>query len=255
MFEATFQSATFLKRILDAIKELVGEVNLLCTEDGIDLQAMDTSHVSLINLTILPDACTTYTCTQPVTLGINLVTFYKIVRCADADDSIRLSLDSKDSAKMLIRTESLNGKKVSEFVMNLMDIDSEHLEIPGAEYNCSIKIPSTELTRLVKDLQTFGDTCSFAVKDEQLTLEVKGDLSSAAMIVKNDKTSKLVTEIECGAPTTLLLALKYISTFTKAQSLSEYVTIYMSEGIPVNLIYDMGDRGSLGYYLAPKMDE
>lgn len=39
-----------------------------------------------------------------------------------------------------------------------MDIDSEHLGIPEAEYDATVKLPAAEFQRIVKDLSTIGDT-------------------------------------------------------------------------------------------------
>ena len=41
----------------------------------------------------------------------------------------------------------------------------------------------------------------------------------------------------------------------KAQGLNEQVTLFLSAGTPIHIVYDMGDRGSLGFHLAPKMEE
>ena len=42
-----------------------------------------------------------------------------------------------------------------------MDIDSEHLGIPEAEYQAIVRMPSAEFARICKDLSSIGDTGSF----------------------------------------------------------------------------------------------
>lgn len=42
--------------------------------------------------------------------------------------------------------------------MKLMDIDSEHLGIPDAEYQAIVRMPSSEFARICKDLSSIGDT-------------------------------------------------------------------------------------------------
>jgi proliferating cell nuclear antigen len=42
--------------------------------------------------------------------------------------------------------------------MKLMDIDSEHLGIPEAEYHAIVTMPSAEFSRICKDLSSIGDT-------------------------------------------------------------------------------------------------
>lgn len=39
-----------------------------------------------------------------------------------------------------------------------MDIDSEHLGIPEAEYHAIVRMPSAEFGRICKDLSSIGDT-------------------------------------------------------------------------------------------------
>jgi proliferating cell nuclear antigen len=255
MFEAKFSSATFLKRILNAVKDLVTDANLLCTEDGMELQAMDSAHVSLVNLTVLPEACSHYSCSKSLTLGVNLVSFAKILGCPDGEDSVTLKLDDTDTSILVIETESPTGTRSARYALNLLDIESDHLVIPDTEYSCSVKLPSADLTRMVKDLQVFGETCDLLVETDRMTMEVKGDLGTSSMTVRDDRTAKITTEITCPTSIRMLIALKYIAAFTKAQSLSDHVVLFLSEGIPIHVVYDMGDRGSIGYHLAPKTTE
>ena len=48
--------------------------------------------------------------------------------------------------------------KIADFEMKLMDIDSEHLGIPEAEYHAIVRMPSSEFARICKDLSSIGDT-------------------------------------------------------------------------------------------------
>ena len=52
MFEAKLTEGHILKRIVESIKDLVNEINLDVTPSGISLQAMDTSHVALVSLSL-----------------------------------------------------------------------------------------------------------------------------------------------------------------------------------------------------------
>jgi hypothetical protein len=58
--------------------------------------------------------------------------------------------------------------------MKLMDIDSEHLGIPDSEYQAIVRMPSSEFSRICKDLSSIGDTgvCDYppVVSAERLLL-------------------------------------------------------------------------------------
>lgn len=53
--------------------------------------------------------------------------------------------------------------KIADFEMKLMDIDSEHLGIPDAEYQAIVRMPSSEFARICKDLSSIGDTGTVAI--------------------------------------------------------------------------------------------
>jgi len=111
---------------------------------------------------------------------------------------------------------------------------------------------------MVRDMQAFGDTCTFDIRESRVEFQVHGDAGKATMAVKQDKTHKdeqQWTEIQTDGPLAMEFALKYLSVFTKAQAISDQVALYLLEGVPMYVNYDMGDQGSVGYYLAPKVHE
>ncbi len=50
-------------------------------------------------------------------------------------------------------------------------------------------------------------------------------------------------------------ALRYLTTISKATSLSDKVKLSMAKDIPIVAEYSIGDMGYIRYYLAPKMDD
>lgn len=72
MFEARLTQSAIFKKVLDAIKDLLNEASFDCSESGIQLQAMDNSHVSLVSLTLKSDGFDKYRCDRNLTMGMNL---------------------------------------------------------------------------------------------------------------------------------------------------------------------------------------
>ena len=74
---------------------------------GISLQAMDNSHVALVALLLRSDAFEPYRCDRNVTLGINMASMSKIVKCANNDDVITLrAKDSPDTVTFVFENPS-----------------------------------------------------------------------------------------------------------------------------------------------------
>ena len=72
MFEARLAQGSLLKKVLEAIKDLLTEATWDCNSTGISLQAMDSSHVSLVSLMLRADGFDTFRCDRNLSMGINL---------------------------------------------------------------------------------------------------------------------------------------------------------------------------------------
>ena len=90
MFEAQLQNGALLKKIVESIKDLVTDANVECSASGLDMQAMDSSHVSLVTLQLRNDCFDEYRCDRNLSLGLNLTNLSKILKCAGNDDAITL---------------------------------------------------------------------------------------------------------------------------------------------------------------------
>lgn len=99
MFEATLQQGALLKKLISSIQDLVADANWDCNDTGIALQAMDTSHVALVALLLRSDGFQPYRCDRNLTLGLNVQSLNKILKCANSDD--RITLSAPDDANIV----------------------------------------------------------------------------------------------------------------------------------------------------------
>eukprot|EP00455_Lapot_gusevi_P056272 TRINITY_DN931_c0_g1_i1.p1 TRINITY_DN931_c0_g1~~TRINITY_DN931_c0_g1_i1.p1 ORF type:complete len:264 (+),score=115.15 TRINITY_DN931_c0_g1_i1:37-828(+) len=256
MFEARLKQGNLLKKLLDAIKDLVTEANFDCSSDGIALQAMDSSHVSLVSFLLRADGFEHFRCDRTLPLGINLSNMAKVLKCSEDDDSVTLKADdSPDNVTFMF--ENPSADKFSDFELKLMDIDSEHLGIPDTEYKCVIRMPSKELQRICRDLGAIGDTVSIHASKDGVKFSVSGDSGTGNItrrpVAAEKEEDSVVLEVE--EELTLTFALRYLNSFTKATSLSPSVTLSLSPDVPLVVEYKIEDIGHIRYYLAPKIEE
>lgn len=80
MFEARLLQGSLLKKVLEAIKDLVTDANFDCSAQGFALQAMDSSHVSLVSLLLRADGFEHYRCDRGLSMGMNLANFAKMLK-------------------------------------------------------------------------------------------------------------------------------------------------------------------------------
>ncbi|KNH05520.1 proliferating cell nuclear antigen-like protein [Perkinsela sp. CCAP 1560/4] len=282
MFEATVEQSDMWKRILEPIKEVVNEANFECSPSGIQLQAMDASHVSLVSLLLRGDGFRNFNCSRNFNLGINFNNMSKVLKCANKEDSVTMRYEETDSVTFLV--ESTGQEKVSEFTMRLMDIEGESLSIPEQSYSAMLSMPSSEFTKLCRDMSTFGDAVQISVTKDYVKFSTRGDFGQGSTTVKPtvaadvselvksepgetqdasmpvDKTeegtaSRAAISLVCHEDVTLTFALKNLVIFTKGSPLSDRVTLRLAMNEPIQVEYKIEGFGYMRFYLAPKVDE
>ena len=111
------------------------DVNLDVSEKGISLQAMDSSHVALVQLKLDKAGFATYRVDKPVTLGLSISNLAKVMRLVGNNDSITLRCDTTGEPQSIsIICESGKQERTTEFTLNLISLDSESLGIPETSY-------------------------------------------------------------------------------------------------------------------------
>ncbi|PWN52944.1 putative proliferating cell nuclear antigen [Violaceomyces palustris] len=289
MLEARLKEAVLLKKVLDAVKELITDANFECSEDGIRLQAMDNSHVALSAIELRTDCFDEFRCDRPMSIGVSLASLGKILRGANNDDI--LSIKKNDDGDTLQMTfESPKSDRVGEFEMKLMDIDSEHLGIPDTQYDAVVKMSSGEFGRICRDLGNIGESVKIEVTKEGVSFAAEGEIGQARMTLKQGSGSAISAdvdddddddedqkpakkkrknadggsssgsggvvpvEIQLQQAVGLTFSLKYLSNFAKAAPLSNEVHLHMSNEVP--LLCEFGfENGYVRFYLAPKLSE
>ncbi|KAI0687804.1 proliferating cell nuclear antigen, N-terminal domain-containing protein [Cerioporus squamosus] len=183
MLEAKLSEAALLKRLLDAVKELVSDANFECNEEGITLQAMDNSHVALVAVKLEASGFKRYRCDRALPLGVNLGSLTKVLKCAKDDDI--LTLKAGDDADILSLTyEAKNTDRIAEYEMKLMDIDADTLGIPDTEYDASVTLPSAEFSRIVRDLSLLGESVRIEVSKEGIRFVSDGEAANGNILLK-----------------------------------------------------------------------
>ena len=103
MFEAQLLEGKTFKAIIEAIKDLVQDCNLDCSEEEVAIQSMDSAHVSLVAVRLSAGGFSNYRCDRPNSLGINTANMSKILKMLGKNDSITFKAEdeSPDNLTML----------------------------------------------------------------------------------------------------------------------------------------------------------
>lgn len=250
------KNGEILTKIIAAICEIIVDANIDCRREGMSLQAMDSSHVSLVSMLLRAEGFEPWECENSCQLGVHLDHLMRLLKCMRTKDSLELNYEDGDELKFVFKNET--EERVSHFSLKLMEIDAEHLGIPETDYKTCVQMPSTEFMRICRDL-SFGDTLNIKVSKDEISFSVTGDLGSGTMSLRcstaTDEEQPEATLIDSKENISQSFALRYLQSFIKATPLSKVVTLRMSIAIPLLVEYKIDELGYIRYYLAPKIND
>jgi proliferating cell nuclear antigen len=244
------EAKTF-KDILKSLVDLMDQVNIEFSEDGITIQSMDSSHVSLTLLQLFSSFFDEYKCDFTGSIGVSLVSMNKIIKSCANDSIIEMEIENKEADNIrFILTEK---KKKETIDLRTLEIDGLNMGIPDIESDYEFKYESVPLQDIFRRLTSFSDTITFTPLDKEVRFSSKG------------KEADLKIDLECTEmkgfdsmetdDVKITFALKYFNFFMKASSLSAETKIFVSENNPCIFFFDLGNENSLKFYLAPKIDD
>jgi proliferating cell nuclear antigen len=189
-------------------------------------------------------------------LGVNVNLLAKVMKLADPADSITLSADDNATHLKLV-FENPKTERTTEFTMNLIQLDNEHLAIPETEYSSVVSINSSEFTKICKELYSLNETMTIHTTQEFVQFSVESEVGSGSIkIGANDNGPKdEQTTLEVTDSVTQQFAIRYLNMFNKAAPLSTFTRLCLHEEQPLVVEYKIEQLGVLKYYLAPKIND
>jgi proliferating cell nuclear antigen len=246
LFTIQFTKASYFKKYIDALKDLLGAVTIKCNEHGMSMQSMDSAHVALCYLFInrTDSNICKYLIKRNISFSFDIQNLVRILKCSTESDSLEITFSEKNEDFLIINFYSTK-KLESNFEMNLMTLDEEVHDVGNMDYRCSIPLDSSEFKSIIGNIITFSETCNINVSEKSIMFSANGDHGKAHM--------KLETTNVCDTVIDIRFSVKYLSDFTKGSAISNDVTLNIDNELPLCVRYK-NSTSELVYYLAPKMD-
>merc|ERR1712066_978487 len=198
-----------------------------------------------------------FKCERPTSLGMNVDSLAKILKMCSPNDTLKVR---HQSGADIVSFQCEGGEdRIADFDLKLMQIESEHMEIPEQHYKVVARLPSADFQRICRDLREFGETMQVKASKEGITFSVQGDVGAGNVMLKPreaEKPEEKVT-LKVDEPVTATFALRYLVNFSKAAPLCGAVELGLGPDAPLLVKYDLetGDNGYMQFYLAPKIDD
>ena len=263
MFEAKLIQGSLLKRVLETVKNLLNEATLVCSKEGIQLEAMDHYRVSLMTVIIRADSFDKFQCDRTIRTGVDLAEMSKILCCCCTEKDI-ITMKVDDEAEIFTFTfESPLKRKVTpsrtmKMKMQLVKFDQGAIGIPEKNYSAVIKMPSGDFQRVVKELSEFGKQLVIAcVNEAEVKFAAAGDNGTGNIELGQQSGGGEEEEviIKIQEPVAMTFSSNFLNMFKEASRLANQVSLHMSPESPMLVEYNIGEIGHVRFYLAPMIED
>jgi len=256
MFSAKMQDSKILKGMIDAVSAIIDETYFVADEKGLNLTAMDESHICLMSMSLPKDLFDGgYECKAQVKLGINLEDMTKIMKRAGASDAIEFK-HQKESEKFQVQ---MKGRGTRTFSLRLVDIDAEKIP-PSAEldvkFDAKVTLDVDILDQAIKDAEIYQDTLEVQINKEGVKFSAEGEVGDIEYQLDQDHLE--AADIQKGGRG--VFSLSFLKNILKISAITDKVTLNIAENAPLKFEFEIENpnnqaKGKVTYFLAPRVEE
>lgn len=237
------ENPSVLSRVVEIISEIVTEVRIKISEEGLSISAIDPANVSMLGFKI-PRTTFSQFETGDEVLGVNLDNLKQILKRCGAGSV--LVLEKKENFLAI----QIQDRIRRNFTLNLIDIEGEEIDfdskIEKMAFSSTVGIRSVDLIASIEDCAVVSDACSFIVEENKFIIEAKS-LNSAMSEFSADE-AKI-----SGESSRAKYSLEYLQKFMKGAKLCDETEIKFAEDHPLKILFTTPVM-ELGFVLAPRVE-
>ena len=239
--------------IFSNIKNILSEVTFYFTEDGLYIQGMDSSQISLVELNLSSDWFDKFKIDKPHTFGLNLVCFDTVISCLDKNFKIQLKHKEEDHLNITLTDDKI----IKQYQMVLIDIETTMLNVPSPEYSADVVMKSSVYKDYINELSMFGEDLYVDCSQEDVKLSSRGEYGKSEIIIKEEYLEEYLIEEDVNI--SQFFNIKMIKCFTSFTKLNKIVKFHLLEDNPMKIIFELSEdepeKNSLKFYIAPKVED
>lgn len=242
-------SSEVWKNCIGAISNLIEEADFEIEEDGMEMKAMDPSHVALADFKLSSAAFTEYEVDKPTKLGVDLTEMDKIFSRANKNDESTLEYTEEDNRLKL----EFIGASTRRFSLPLLELEEEEIPEPDLDFTATAKVTAGTIREGLKDAALVGDNVRFELTEGKFLMKIESDTGSAEMELSEEDEG--LKDLNVDEPTKAMYNIGYLENMFKAARSKDIVEINHGEDLPIQIIFKMADgEGILKFLLAPRVE-
>ena len=256
----TIQAPIF-KQVIDALKDILMDVNLEVDETGLKIIAMDNTHIVLIHLKLEAKKFEEYYCEKRMYIGINMLKLHMLIKTIGTNDLLTLYVTKEDPNNLGIRIINNEKNVETNYKLSTIDIDVLNVTIPPVKFHTTITMPSSYLQKFIRDMHNISEYIEIRNIQDRLLLKCKGDFCTQETILGTEKSQNITivknnnenSEDDASNSQEIIqgvFSLKYLLIFTKCTNLCSTVEIFLKNSYPIILRYSIASLGEIKLCLA-----
>ncbi len=227
--------------LIGIISELVTEVRIKITKEGMSLTALDPANVAMVYFSIPNDLFAEFNVEKDEVLGVNLQNLNAIMKRCKLGSS--LIVEKEESSLKL----TINDKIKREFSLALIDVEGDDKQMPAWDFKSVIKMDAQAFVDAIEDCSVVADACTFIAQPDKFIIE-SSNLHSARNEFSSDEV-QIFSDASSAR-----FSLEYLGKFIKGAKIANRIEINFSDNHPMRLNFPSG-KVMLSFVLAPRVEQ
>ena len=250
----TVQSGAF-RILIEALKEILTDTNLIFDKSGIKLVATDNSQIVLVHMKLMAENFEYFYCEDKTRIGINMMNLFKLIKIMNNNETLSLFVEKADKNRLGIKINNNEKKTQTLFKMNLLDIAEDELNIPPAKFESELTLPSVDFQKIIRDMANIGENVEIKSVKTSLLLNCIGDFASQeTILLETQEGLNFSKNANISEPIQGIFSLKYLCLFTKCTNLCNLLHVYIKNDYPLVIKYDIANLGHIKLCLSPNSE-
>ena len=253
--EAKTVQTNAIKQCNEALKEILTDANIEWNEKGLKIITLDPSNTILVHLKLEKENFEYFHCEKRMFIGINVLNLFKLLRTLTNNDALTLYLEEGNESKLGIKIENSEKNTMTKYMLNLMDLHEDNIQIPPAVFDSVITMPSVDFQKICRDMHNLAENIEIKSLENQLIFSCSGQFASQETSI--GETNSGLSFVQNQNPDEIvqgIFALKHLVLFSKCTNLCNNIELYLKNDYPLILKYQVASLGSIKLCLAPKCD-
>jgi proliferating cell nuclear antigen len=239
-----------LKEFIGTVGSLVDEAKLNISDEGLQIKAVDPSHVAMIEANLVKSAFDSYEA-KAMEMGLDIDKFKNVLTVAGKDDMVELEKDDKLN-RLVVNIGNLTR------AMPLLDTSGmPDPKVPSLDLPASVSVVVGEIGQGLKASKSVSDHIALSTTKDSFRLVCEGDnQNSVDVSLGKDQLEKL----DSSEDATSLFSLEYFALMVNSLPSDRILHINLGSDLPVKIDADLavddmtGAQGNVKFLLAPRID-